>query len=229
MKAIFGDMATGVDRLDRKAFGCCIVKGAYFALKYASNVEDRAAKKAALAEEVHTATGVELARCLGALEALDLAVFGVQTQPRQSQPQSGSAARLEPTQPGGPFVRVSGPGTAPMAMGQDRRVPAPVGVGAPVAVQVDPHLVTQLRATIKTRLVVAVVLIVLAGGPFGFGILAAPGMGLVLWARAALNRGEIETAQSRLRIATRVLWLIGGLWAWAVCAVVAAYLASMRW
>jgi len=76
LKKVFQDRAVGIDSLDRAAFGWCIQRGAYKELRAASTPHQRVLAKAALADLVHAAKNVEVARCRDALDVVEMTLYG---------------------------------------------------------------------------------------------------------------------------------------------------------
>jgi len=230
MKAIFGDMATGVDRLDRKALGGCIEKGAYFALKYAITKEERVAKKTALAVDVGAATGADMQKCLAALDVLEAAMFGAHTEvPVQAEdlprPQEPNSFRGQDRSVTSKPPKAMGSDT-----GRDRSGLIPQRMGTVGTRAIDTEELADLRKSHNRWLVGAVCALALLAGPVAIiggalavlGVVAVAAAGVLLYrSRCAIGTMSAGVAQSRLMIAKR--WIgavvaVGALWVVAVAA-----------
>jgi uncharacterized protein YegL len=89
LKALFSDLAKDEPKPLRIAFGRCIENGAYTALKTAPNAADRAALKAAIAQQMRVKYGLDLALCAEALDILEAALYGTARMAyRQPAPQA---------------------------------------------------------------------------------------------------------------------------------------------
>jgi hypothetical protein len=75
LKGWISDYAKDEPKAERLAFGRCIEYGAYAELKNVP-VEGRAAVKNRLAQRLHSEEGLDTALCAGALDLLEVAVFG---------------------------------------------------------------------------------------------------------------------------------------------------------
>jgi hypothetical protein len=98
LKGFVADYGAAESKVERLAFGRCIEYGAYNELK---NAADRAAAKAVLARRVNANAGLDLALCNGALDALEMALFGAVALPRQGgyRPQTASPGYTPPSAP----------------------------------------------------------------------------------------------------------------------------------
>jgi len=76
LKPLFSDYAKDEPKSERVAFGRCVEMGAYWELKNASGANERQRRKTALADQMHTATGIDRAQCAAALDLLEAALFG---------------------------------------------------------------------------------------------------------------------------------------------------------
>jgi len=90
LKPLFADYAKNEAKEDRVAFGRCIEMGAYQELKKTRNADERRRVKAALADQVHTKTGIDKPHCLDALDLLEAVMFKQERQTSPSPAQSGN-------------------------------------------------------------------------------------------------------------------------------------------
>jgi uncharacterized membrane protein len=76
LKGFISDYAKNEPKPERLAFGRCIEYGAYGELKRAASPQERGRVKAAFAQRLHNAEGLDMAFCTGALDLLEAAVWG---------------------------------------------------------------------------------------------------------------------------------------------------------
>jgi formylglycine-generating enzyme required for sulfatase activity len=81
LKAFFGDLAKDESKPLRIAFGRCIEAGAYSALKTAPDRNERAERKAAIAQRVRDEQGLDPLLCAEALDILEAALFADKKEP----------------------------------------------------------------------------------------------------------------------------------------------------
>jgi len=75
LKPLFADYAKNEAKEDRVAFGRCIEAGAYQELKKTRAADERRRVKVALANKVHSKTGISLPQCNDALNLLEAVLF----------------------------------------------------------------------------------------------------------------------------------------------------------
>jgi len=92
LKPLFSDYAKNESKEERIAFGRCVEMGAYWELKNSSSPAERWRKKNALADQLHTKTGIDKAQCVAALDLLE-ASMGTQSNQQSILP-SGIAANI---------------------------------------------------------------------------------------------------------------------------------------
>jgi Ca-activated chloride channel family protein len=95
----FSDYAKNEYKEDRTAFGRCIEMGAYQTLKNTRTEDERRRVKTALADQLHSKTGIDKARCTDALELLEAVIFKPlqQVSPPQSSLSSQTNAPVTQT------------------------------------------------------------------------------------------------------------------------------------
>jgi formylglycine-generating enzyme required for sulfatase activity len=86
LKAFFSDLAKDEPKPLRVAFGRCIEEGAYEALKTAPDKNERAERKATIAQRVRDEHGLDITLCSEALDILEAALYGVQSTVPPSKP-----------------------------------------------------------------------------------------------------------------------------------------------
>jgi formylglycine-generating enzyme required for sulfatase activity len=112
LKAFFSDLAKDEPKPLRTAFGRCIEEGAYNALKLEPDRNERAERKAVIAQRVHDEHGLDIALCSEALDILEAALFADKKEPARcvqcgrelqegwvSCPYCGAAQTAPPQQP----------------------------------------------------------------------------------------------------------------------------------
>jgi len=130
LRAFFMDLAKDEPKQERLAFGRCIELGSYEVLKNTRTADERQFKKAALADQLHIKTGIYKEWCEGALDMLEVVMFGAAmptkqektAPPKQKAPENRTAKSPPPLSPPrtGRFCMTCGtqlPGEAKFCMG----------------------------------------------------------------------------------------------------------------
>jgi hypothetical protein len=133
LKGFVADYAKNESKTERLAFGRCIEYGAYGVLKSAP---DRTAATRAFAGTVHDETGIDIALCEDALDALEAALFGAAPgtpSPRaayapppgyQRQPQAAPGyQRAQPAYPAPVYQQSPYSGDNPAASKKNKALP----------------------------------------------------------------------------------------------------------
>jgi Ca-activated chloride channel family protein len=86
----FSDYAKNEHKEERTAFGRCIEIGAYQELKKTRSIDERRRVKAALADQLHSKTGIDRQRCIDALDLLEAVLFKPVQQASAPPPQTNA-------------------------------------------------------------------------------------------------------------------------------------------